>query len=80
MTIQSIQENDAVALVEAPLNAGADPLKAWSQSSFPRGLASRLYPLLTEMWQVLDAVMVAGVLYVMVRTHNYGFEAQCTLN
>ncbi len=74
MKIQNALENNAVALAEAPSNAGAGSQTAWSL--IPRGLVSRLYPLLTEMWQVLDAAMVGGVLYVMARTHNFGFEAK----
>jgi Undecaprenyl-phosphate glucose phosphotransferase len=32
---------------------------------FPRGLATRLYPVLTELWQFLDAAAVSVVLYLV---------------
>jgi len=32
---------------------------------FPRGLATRLYPVLTELWQFLDAAAVGVALYVV---------------
>jgi putative colanic acid biosynthesis UDP-glucose lipid carrier transferase len=35
-----------------------------------RGLLSRLYPVLAETWQLLDACAVAGTFYVLARAHD----------
>lgn len=52
--------------------AGSPAPRSWS--IIRRGLVSRLYPILTELWQFLDAAAVAGALYVLSHTHGTGFD------
>jgi Undecaprenyl-phosphate glucose phosphotransferase len=68
---QAIVQEDA--LLEAGLtHAGA--AAGMTRTFNARGLITRLYPLLTEMWQCLDVAVVAGALYVLVRTYDIEFS------
>jgi putative colanic acid biosysnthesis UDP-glucose lipid carrier transferase len=56
------------ANVEAAYDAEpgpADKAERSAHSFFPRGRSSRLYPLLTELWQLLDASVTGAVLYAL---------------
>lgn len=68
---QAIVQDDAVPRARLPeAYATAETTKTF----IPRGLLSRLYPLLAEMWQLLDVAVVATAIYVLVRTYDIGFS------
>jgi len=68
---QAIVQDDAVPRARLP---EADATAGMTKTFIPRGLLSRLYPLLAEMWQLLDIAVVAGALYVLVRTYEIGLS------
>jgi undecaprenyl-phosphate glucose phosphotransferase len=45
-------------------------------ATIPRGLITRLYPILAELWQMLDAVVVAGALYALLQLHGIEMQAE----
>jgi putative colanic acid biosynthesis UDP-glucose lipid carrier transferase len=76
-TLQNPQDAPATALGGAPL-ARAEPLpiSGADRPGIPRGLMQRLYPLLTEVWQALDALVVGGVLYALLQLHGIDMQAE----
>lgn len=67
--LQIPQEGTIPELTGSELASGK-PFSGAQQPVLPRGLISRLYPLLTEVWQMLDALIVTAMLYVLLQIHG----------
>lgn len=67
------QERNPRAVSEPDLS-GTGMASAQPWSFVQRGLVSRLYPVLTELWQLLDAAAVGVTLYALTRAYGTGFD------
>lgn len=66
------REGNLGAVSESDLS-GTGIASAQPWSFVQRGLLSRLYPVLTELWQLLDAAAVGVALYALTHAHGTGF-------
>ena len=75
--LQNPQDAPATALGGTPLARVEHlPASGAERPGMPRGLVQRLYPLLTEVWQALDALVVAGVLYALLQLNGIDMQAE----
>lgn len=68
---QAIVPDDACREVSV---SKSDAIGRTIRTFIPRGLISRLTPLLTEMWQVLDVAVVVGAFYTLLLAYDIAFS------